>query len=124
MPAQIKVIRANDFIRAKPAGEFDLEASEQLLADIATAAASLDDFEILVDTREAQGTMSATDLWFLADKLVHYRSTFARRTAVLCPLEKFDRAKFFAMCAENKGFNIRAFTVYEEAMEWLIVDPV
>jgi hypothetical protein len=25
--------------------------------------------------------MSATDLWFLADKLVHYRSTFARKTA-------------------------------------------
>jgi len=123
MPAQIKVIRANDFIRAKPTGELDLEASERLLAGIAEAAAALDDFEILVDTREAQGTMSATDLWFLADKLVHYRSAFARKTAVLCPLEKFDRAKFFAMCAENQGFNIRAFTAYEEAMEWLIVDP-
>lgn len=89
MPAQIKVIRANDFIRAKPTGELDLEACERLLAGIAKAAASLDDFEILVDTREAQGTMSATDLWFLA---------------------------------ENQGFNIGAFTVYEEAMEWLIMD--
>jgi len=122
MPAQIKVIRANDFIRAKPTGELDLEASERLLAGIAEAAAALDDFEILVDTREAQGTMSATDLWFLADKLVHYRSTFARKTAVLCPLEKFDRARFFAMCAENHGFNIQAFTDYEQAMEWLMAD--
>ena len=91
MPAQIKVISASDFIRAKP-------------------------------TREAQGVMSATDLWFLADKLVHYRSTFSRKTAVLCPLEKFDRARFFAMCAENRGFNIRAFADYEQAMEWLMAD--
>jgi hypothetical protein len=122
MPAQIKVISASDFIRAKPTGEFDLEASEHLLAGIAKVGAALDDFDILIDTREAQGVMSATDLWFLADKLVHYRSTFARKTAVLCPLEKFDRARFFAMCAENRGFNMRAFADYEQAMEWLMAD--
>ena len=122
MPAQIKVISAGDFIRAKPTGEFDLEASEQLLAGIAKAGEALDDFDILVDTREAQGVLSATDLWFLADKLVHYRRTFARKTAVLCPLEKFDRARFFAMCAESRGFNMRAFADYEHAMEWLIAD--
>jgi len=40
---------------------------------------------------------------------------------VLCPLEKFDHSRFFALCAENRGFSIRAFTSYEEAMEWLIV---
>ena len=122
MPAQIKVISASDFIRARPTGEFDLEASEHLLAGIAKVGAALDDFDILIDTREAQGVMSATDLWFLADKLVHYRSTFSRKTAVLCPLEKFDRARFFAMCAENRGFNMRAFADYEQAMEWLMAD--
>jgi len=41
---------------------------------------------------------------------------------VLCPLEKFDRARFFAMCAENRGFNMRAFADYEQAMEWLMAD--
>jgi len=122
MPAQIKVISASDFIRATPTGEFDLEASELLLAGIAEAGTALEDYDILVDTRAAQGVMSATDLWFLADKLVHYRSTFARKTAVLCPLERFDRARFFAMCAENRGFNIQAFADYEQAMEWLLAD--
>jgi hypothetical protein len=35
-------------------------------------------------------------------------------------MEKFDRARFFALCAENKGFNVEAFTSYEEAMDWLL----
>ena len=122
MPHQVKVIHASDFIRAKPEGEFDLEASERLLGDIAKAGETLEDFEILVDVRSAQGVMSATDLWSLAERLVRYRNTFARKTAILCPMEKFDRARFFALCAENRGFNIQAFTVYEEAMEWLLAD--
>ena len=30
--------------------------------------------------------------------------------------------RFLALCAENKGFNIQAFTSYEDAMEWLIAN--
>lgn len=122
MPHQVKVIHASDFIRARPEGEFDLEASERLLGEIAKAGAALEDFEILLDVRKAQGTMSATDLWSLAEHLMHYRSTFARKTAILCPLERFDRARFFALCAENRGFNLQAFTEYEIAMEWLMAE--
>jgi len=119
MPSQIKVIQATDFIRARPAGELDLEASEELLAAIVKASANLDDYEILVDTRQAEGTLSASDLWFLAQRLVSHRKTFSRKMAVLCPEERFDRARFFALCGENQGFNIRAFVSYEEAMDWL-----
>lgn len=122
MPHQVKVIHASDFIRARPEGEFDLEASERLLGEIARAGEALDEFEILLDVRQTQGRMSATDLWSLAERLVRYRSTFARKTAILCPVEKFDRARFFALCAENRGFNIQAFTAYEEAMEWLLAE--
>jgi hypothetical protein len=39
---------------------------------------------------------------------------------VLCPLERFDHSRFFALCAENRGFDVRAFVSYEDAMEWLI----
>ena len=121
MPTNVKIIHAGDLVRARPEGEAYLEDAEQLIRDIAAAGAGLEDFEVLVDTRRVSGTLSATDLWNLAEKLAKYRSSFARRTAVLCPLEKFDHSRFFALCAENRGFSIRAFTSYEEAMEWLIV---
>jgi hypothetical protein len=120
MPTNVKVIRARDFIRAKPDGEANLEAAEQLLKDIVQAGAGLDEFEILVDTREVSGMLSATDLWTLAERLVRYRHSFARRTAVVCPIERFDHARFFSLCADNHGFNIQAFTSYEDAMEWLL----
>jgi DNA-binding transcriptional LysR family regulator len=122
VPTNIKVIRANDFIRATPEGDAYLENAERLLKEIAQAGAGLEEFEVLVDTRRIIGALSATDLWTLAEKLVKFRRTFAHKTAILCPLEKFDQSQFFALCAENRGFNIQAFTGYEEAMEWLIAD--
>jgi hypothetical protein len=118
--ANVKVIRARDFVRASASGEANLEKAEQLLRDIALAGSGLDDFEILVDTRDVFGMLSANDLWTLAERLARYRKTFARRTAVICPVEKFDHTRFFALCADNHGFNIQAFTSYEDAMEWLL----
>ena len=120
MPTSVRVIRPRDFVRATAGGVLDLEAAEKMLADIAAAAAKETDLELLIDTRRAHGMLGAADLWFLADRLVKYRGTFERKTAVLCPTEKFDRARFFALCAENKGFNVQAFTSYEDAMEWLM----
>ncbi len=120
MAAHLKVIQARDFLRAKPDGQANLEAAEQLLKDIAQAGEGLEEFEILVDTREMPGHLSATEMWTLATRLARFRKTFAHRTAILCPVERFDYARFFALCAENHGFNIQAFTSYEEAMEWLL----
>lgn len=122
MPTNVKVIRAREFVRARPDGHAYLDRAEQLLAEIAQAGEGLDDFAILVDTREVSGQLSATELWRLAETLLKFRSTFAKRTAVLCPIEKFDHTRFFTLCADNHGFNIRAFTGYEDAMEWLIAD--
>jgi len=120
MPTNVKIIHASDFIRARPEGAAQLEDAEQLLKDIIAAGTGLEDYEVLVDTRRVTGSLSATDLWTLAEKLAKFRENFAHRTAILCPLEKFDHSRFFALCAENRGFNIRAFTSYEEALEWLI----
>jgi hypothetical protein len=122
MPRNIKVIHATDFISATPEGVADLEKAELLLKQIAEAGAGLDGFQVLVDTRRVTGSLTATELWYLADRLVHYRRTFEHRTAIICPVERFDHSRFFALCAENNGFNIQSFTSYEQAMQWLLDD--
>jgi hypothetical protein len=119
MPTTVKVIRTQEFVRARPGGTFDLEASERLLFDIAKASAEMKDVQVLIDTRRAHGALTAGDLWYLADRLGRYRHAFSGKTAVLCPTEKFDRARFFALVADSKGFDVEAFTSYEEAMTWL-----
>ena len=120
MPINIKIIQATEFLRATPEGEAYIEKAERLLKDIADAGAGLDGFHVLVDTRRVTGHLTAIELWHLADKLVHYRRPFGNKTAILCPVERFDYSRFFALCAENKGFNVQAFTNYEDAMEWLL----
>lgn len=122
MPRNIKVINGPEFIRAQPEGRANLDEAEAMLKEIAEAGEGLEDFHVLVDVRRVSGALEPAELWHLAQKLVSYRRTFGHRTAVLCPLEKFDNARFFALCAENKGINVHAFTSYEDAMEWLIAD--
>jgi hypothetical protein len=119
MARKIRIVNARDFVSAKPDGLLNLEESEQLLRDLVQVSDPLEQFDILIDTRDAISTLSATDLWFLADRLVRFPKTFAGRTAILCPNERFDHASFFSLCAENKGIAMRAFTSYEEAMRWL-----
>jgi hypothetical protein len=118
-PANVKVIHAHEFVRARPGGVLDLETSEALLLKIAKAAEVLDRAEVLIDTRRADGQLGAADLWFLADRLAKHRHAFSGKTAVLCPIERFDRARFFALLADSKGFEVEAFTSYEEAVTWL-----
>jgi len=122
MSTNIRIIHAHDFIKATPEGQLDFDTSKKLLIEIATASASSSDYEIILDPRKADVEMSVTDLWYLAAELSKLGEAFSRRTAVLCPLDRFDRAGFFALCAQNMGFQVRAFTSFEEAVEWLIAN--
>lgn len=119
MAATIRVIHAHDFIKATATGELDFAASEKLLLEIASATASLVDYEVLLDTRHAQSNMSMNDLWKLASAICNLDQYLPRKIAVLCPLERFDQAGFFALCGENEGLRVRAFTSFEDAMTWL-----
>lgn len=120
MATDIRLILAKDFVRATSEGELDLETSKKILKGIASVTADLVDYEILLDTRKADVKMSVTDLWYLAAELSNLGKAFRRKTAVLCPVERFDDAAFFALCSENRGFRIKAFTSFEDAMNWLI----
>ncbi len=123
MPSNIRIIHAHDFIRAVPEGQLDFEMSQKLLMEIASASAHLVDYQIIMDTRKAQIEMSATDLWYLASELSKLRGAFfPNKMAVLCPLERFDQVGFFELCAKNRGFQVRAFTSFEDAIEWLIAN--
>lgn len=123
MPANIRIIHAHDFIKANPEGKLDLEESKKLLMEVAAVAAPLLDYDIVLDTRKMQSEMSITDLWYLAAEISeNFRKAFSRslKTAVLCPTERFDHAGFFALCAQNRGFQVGAFTSLTDAYEWLI----
>lgn len=123
MPANIKIIHVHDFIKVTPEGRLDLEQSKKLLIALASTSAHLADYDIILDTRKAQSEMTVFDLWELAAELSkNFQLTFSRtlRTAVLCLSERLDLAEFFALCAQNRGFVVSAFTSLDDAYEWLM----
>ena len=121
MSATVRVLHATDFLRARTDGRVDLEMGKELLADLAEAARPLERYEVLIDIRNSIGQLTADELSELAGSLIDFRSTFLHKTAVLCPRERFDNARFFSLLAASHGFaRIRAFLSYEDAMEWLM----
>jgi hypothetical protein len=120
MPTDIRVIHAYDFVRANADGALDFEVSKKTLTEVALATSHLINYEILLDIRKTQSRMSVSDLWYLAAELSRLGEAFRRKTAVLCPVEDFDNAAFFETCAQNRGFRVKAFTSFEDSVDWLI----
>ena len=121
MPTNVRVIHPRDFLRVRADGRVDLEMGKDLLQQVADAAEPLGAYEVLIDIRDAVGRLTPDEVHELAGSLVRFRHTFLHRTAVLCPRDRFDNARFFSLLAASYGFqNIRAFIGYEDAMEWLM----
>jgi hypothetical protein len=119
MVTHIKIIPANDLIKARAEGELDFEGSKRLFKELALAGSASADYQILLDARKVQPRMSVTDLWYLAIELRNLLKSFSKKMALLYRLEPCNQAEFFTLCAKNRGFKIRAFTSFEEAIEWL-----
>ena len=120
MPTNVRVIHPSDFLRARADGRVDLDMGKSLLQQ-AAAAEPQGACEVLIDIRDAVGRLTPDEVHELAGWLVQFRPTFLHKTAVLCPRERFDNARFFSLLAASYGFrNIRSFLAYEDAMEWLM----
>ena len=119
MPSDIRIIHSHEFIQVTPEGRLDLEQSKKMLIAIASASAPSDDYDILVDARDAHAEMDVGDLWELAAELHKFREALSRKTAVLVTPKQSDYAGFFALCAQERGFQVSAFTHLGDAVEWL-----
>jgi len=117
---KIQIIKAGEFISSTPTGDLDMKASKEGLAQIAAIGADLQNYTVLIDLREVKSVLSTAEIHELASELVKYGKTFRRKTAVLARDDKdIDQATFFEDVAQNRGFSVKAFTVFEDAIIWL-----
>jgi hypothetical protein len=119
MSTRIRILYANDFIKATAKGSLDLEESKRLIRTIAVTIDPLVDYEVILDTRQARSSLSVADLWYLAAEFNNLRQNFSRKMAVLCSPEQFDRAGFCAFGSQNSGLPVQTFTSFEDATAWL-----
>jgi hypothetical protein len=117
---KLQIIKAGDFIKSTPTGDLDMNASELGLKEIASTGTELRDYNILIDLREVKSRLSTDNIYDLASELVQYGKTFRRKTAMLVRAdEDIDQARFFEHAAQNRGFNVKVFTVFEDSIIWL-----
>ena len=120
MNLNIQLVRQADFIRTTPTGELDMNSTKELLRTLAAAGSTGDDKPMLVDIRKTSSILKKVDVFELASSLIVYGKTFRRKTAILArDDDSFDRANFFELVAKNRGYNVNAFTSFEEAIVWL-----
>jgi hypothetical protein len=119
MPYNLHIIRSEDFFRLDTHGHFDLESSRRVLAALAAACREQEIEQALLDVRNSEGTLSTTDLYALAAAFGEIGIPPTFRLAVLHRFVGGEKAEFFAMCANNRGWNVRAHDNFEDAFEWL-----
>src|SRR6478609_3340898 len=121
MSTNVRVVQPSEFLRVRADGRVDLDMAKAMLERVAAAAAPLDEYEVLIDIRDVVGQLTPGEVCELAGSLDQFNSTFLRKTAVLCPRERFDNTRLFGLLAGSHGFRrIRAFLSFEDAMEWLL----
>jgi hypothetical protein len=122
MPVNVKIIHPKDFIRTTVEGGVDLARSRETLLTIANAIETAGTQHILIDTRPAQVDLSITDLFKLGVAVATQPAVAHAKTAILAPMREEERARFLELVTQNRGVLLRAFTSFEEAITWLIME--
>jgi hypothetical protein len=118
MPYNLHIVQPSDFIRLDARGKPDLVESRRALEGIAKLCVERGTDCALLDVRNVKGNMSLTDLYTLAKTFNEMGFNEKHRLAVLHRYEAGERAEMFAMFASSRGWNVRAFENYEQAIEW------
>jgi hypothetical protein len=121
MDLNLRVIHARDFLKVTPTGEIDLETSKQALMKLASENSAPRQYDILVDARHTTGYLKLAEISELVNEMIEHRDSFRAKLAILArPGLDFDQAKFMELYASNRGFQVAAFTDFEEAIDWLM----
>jgi hypothetical protein len=118
VPYKLHVVKTTDFVRFDARGNPDVEESRRALEKVASACADSGANCALLDVRDVYSTLPLADLYRLITSFNDLGFRREHRLAILHRYSGSQRADFFAMCASTRGWNVRAFDNYEEAMEW------
>jgi len=116
----IRIIHARDFLKTTPTFQVDLETSKQFFLKLARENAPPRRYDLLIDLRGTTGELSITEITEVVKVLIEHRDSFRLKIGILItPGVRFENAKFAALYANNRGFQVAAFTDFEETINWM-----
>ena len=111
-----------DLIVMTSSGTIDLASSKAGLKSLARDPRFKTGYEVLLDWRDIDCSMSIADVFELAAYMAELETGLPTRKKIailVCGGVPFDHAQFLEVCATNRGVHLRAFKDYEKADEWL-----
>lgn len=108
------------FLSVTVEGEYGLGLANHILAELRAATVRHPAAPILIDTRAALTTMTATDTYDLGQSLQALGIATAIRMAIVNqPRPDFNRAAFLVEIGRHRGLQIRNFHELAPAVAWL-----
>src|SRR5262245_18849086 len=121
MDLNLRIIHARDFLKTTPTFEVDLETSKQFFLMLARENMAPRQYDLLVDVRSTTGHLSLVDVIDVVQVVIEHPDSFQSKIAILTsPGVKLENARFAALYANNRGFQMAAFTDFEETINWLM----
>ncbi|MGH8629419.1 MAG: hypothetical protein ACREU7_01465 [Burkholderiales bacterium] len=117
-----RLISTEDLIVVSADGRLDLPASEAALEALLTRLEREPGRAVILDLRSADCELTLGEVYGLVNFLANHSSkkTLYRRVAILITSGAHQgKAGFFALCAENRGLEARAFSTVEDVDKWL-----
>ena len=122
-PVELHVIRFREFVRLDAHGHLDVAASHALLSRLAQVCRKRGLDRALLDGRDIQAELTPDEIASLVRDLAEMGFTRNQRLALLHRGDPHRRAALFALIAKLRGWKIRAFGNFEEAVDWLSIGP-
>jgi hypothetical protein len=122
MSYNLHIIQTTDFVRLDAHGEPDMVASRLALERVAKACIDRGTDAALLDVREMHDHLSLGDLYKLVGAFHDMGFRHHHRLAILHRFSSSENSDFFALCASTRGWQVRSFSEFEEAMDWFRKD--
>jgi hypothetical protein len=123
MPLELQIIRASEFVRVGTRDHLDFAASKQALSEMAHACRKRGVNQALLDLRELpippKPLFSPTELAALVETFHEAGFTRNQRLAILYREDPHHGARMFAFISTMRGWQVRAFNHFEDALFWL-----
>jgi hypothetical protein len=123
MPLELQIIRAAEFVRLGTRGHLDLTASRAVLSQLAGACRRRGIDRALLDLREVRPAptpmLTPSELGSLVNTFREIGFSHKQRLAVLYSADPHHGARLFASLSRLRGWTVRAFGGFEDAINWL-----
>ena len=120
---ELHVIRFREFVRLDAHGHLDMAESHAVLSRPAETCRKRGLERSLLDGRDIQTELTPDEIAALVRDLAEMGFTRNQRVALLHKGDPQRRAALFALIAKLRGWKIRAFGDFEEAVDWLSSGP-